>query len=213
MQLSHSDLFLKFSFGKQPLSGIQNSKNYTFFKNESQFKTFICFPHEFSSLLKFSEEATEFEKISHLFWNLLSDVKKSGRFFQIFVQNFKVQKLCWFLLFFDNFLLWGDCLVYLESFLLEFSISVHCVVLLQLEPTHFFFLRISLEFSFLLYLMKVKKAAPSAACNDVEMYCEACMKKIWLGSSLGSFDVYLYQLSTKGLGPRYKEIRICGLRC
>ena len=42
----------------------------------------------------------------------------------------------------------------------------------------FFFLRISLEFSFLLYLMKVKKAAPSAACNDVEMYCEACMKKI-----------------------------------
>ena len=77
----------------------------------------------------------------------------------------------------------------------------------------FFFLRISLEFSFLLYLMKVKKAAPSAACNDVEMYCEACMKKIWLGSSLGSFDVYLYQLSTKGLGPRYKEIQICGLRC
>ena len=103
MQLSHSDLFLKFSFGKQPLSGIQNSKNYTFFKNESQFKTFICFPHEFSSLLKFSEEATEFEKISHLFWNLLSDVKKSGRFFQIFVQNFKVQKLCWFLLFFWQF--------------------------------------------------------------------------------------------------------------
>ena len=43
---------------------------------------------------------------------------------------------------------------------------------------HVFFLRISLEFSFLLYLMKVKKAAPSAACNDVEMYCEACMKKI-----------------------------------
>ena len=86
-------------------------------------------------------------------------------------------------------------------------------MLLQLEPTRFFFLRISLEFSFLLYLMKVKKAAPSAACNDFEMYCEACMKKIWLGSSLGSFDVYLYQLSTKGLGPRYKEIRICGFRC
>ena len=62
-----------------------------------------------------------------------------------------------------------------------------------------------MEFSFLLYLMKVKKAAPSAACNDVEMYCEACMKKIWLGSSLGSFDVYLYQLSTKGLGPRYLQ--------
>ena len=139
--------------------------------------------------------------------------KKVGDFFKFSYRTLKYRSFDDFYFFFDNFLLWGDCLVYLESFLLEFSISVHCVVLLQLKPTHFFFLRISLEFSFLLYLMKVKKAAPSAACNDVEMYCEACMKKIWLGSSLGSFDVYLYQLSTKGLGPRYKEIRICGLRC
>ena len=64
-------------------------------------------------------------------------------------------------------------------YLLEFSISVHCVYAAAAGTyTVFFFLRISLEFSFLLYLMKVKKAAPSAACNDVEMYCEACMKKI-----------------------------------
>ena len=31
------------------------------------------------------EKATEFEKISRLFWNLLKNVKKVGIFFQIFV--------------------------------------------------------------------------------------------------------------------------------
>jgi hypothetical protein len=35
--------------------------------------------------LRHCEKAKKFEKISHLFWPLLSNVKTSGRFFQIFV--------------------------------------------------------------------------------------------------------------------------------
>ena len=33
--------------------------------------------------LRFSEKATKFEKISHLFWHLHSNVKTSGWFYQI----------------------------------------------------------------------------------------------------------------------------------
>ena len=139
--------------------------------------------------------------------------KKVGDFFKFSYRTLKYRSFVDFYFFLTIF--WGGLFGLSRQFpigIFNFC-SLCCICCCSWNLHRFFFLRISLEFSFLLYLMKVKKAAPSAACNDVEMYCEACMKKIWLGSSLGSFDVYLYQLSTKGLGPRYKEIRICGLRC
>ena len=54
--------------------------------------------------------------------------KKVGDFFKFSYRTLKYRSFVDFYSFFDNFLLWGDCLVYLEIFLLEFSISVHCVV-------------------------------------------------------------------------------------
>ena len=64
-------------------------------REDSYFCYWICLlPQNFSFIwstggplikLRHCEKATKFEKISHLFWHSLSNVKTSGRFSQIFV--------------------------------------------------------------------------------------------------------------------------------